>query len=672
MNAAVHTLADAAPPVRLLDLVGERVALRTRRRIAWLRALAEAAGDDAVLRDGLDTPVAEAAFLTAAPQLQPLGDRLASVEALLADAPETADLRQLAEIFELSPGELDVLHACLALDLSPVLGPAFAALTQAPCVTEPLVRRLFGHDRDALILPPGGPLLRWRLVVSGDAAPGEPVPLRCDPQIRVWLSRQPVPAAAVAPVIRPLPELSPLTDWPVSATAAALASHLRTGTPVRLIVTGRPGSGRRSFAGRVLQALGTAAFIVLTPRIDEAAWPDHLLLITRDALALGVAPVWEHIEGRSPPPCLASLAVQAIVCTADERPASLDGVLDIRVGLPPLTVDERAAAWRRHHPATAAWPDDQLLTLATRHPLNLRDLAAVARQRPKDPREAAEQCREATRHRLGELGQMLRCNFGWDDLVVTPRLRERLGELAFEARDRVLFWELPQARRLYPRGAGLVALFTGTAGTGKTMAAQVLAADLGLDLVRIDLAAVISKYIGETAKNLRRIFHTAADLGAVLLFDEADALFARRTDVRDSHDRHANTDTNYLLQLVEDFSGLAILASNKKNNLDPAFTRRIRHILEFSRPDVPARRQIWRQILAELGVGLQDVTLDALAPLDLSGAQIKNAILAAVFVARSRGEPLRADHLTRGIERELDKEGRSLEPRDRERLRAHG
>ena len=667
MNVAIHTLADAAVPTRLLDLVGERVALRTRRRLAWLQALGDAAGDDALVRDALDTPASEAAFLADSTDLQPLGARLGAVETLLADAPETAEFRRLAETFDLSPGECDVLQACLALELSPILGPAFAALAHVPCVTEPLVRRLFGHERDALILPPGGPLLRWRLVVAGEAAP-----LRCDPQVRTWLSGHLTPAAAVAPVLRPLPLLPPLADWPVADTTAALARHLRAGTSVRLVVSGRPGSGRRSFAACVLHTLGTGVFAVLTARIDDPAWPDHNLLITRDALALGVAPVWEHIEGRSPAPQLAALAVQAIVCTADDRPAALDGVLDLRVVLPALTVDGRAGLWRHHYPEVATWPQDQVLALATRHPLAPRDLAAVARQRPRDPAEAAERCREATRHRLGELGQLLRCNFVWDDLVVAPGLRERLDELAFEARDRIRFWELPQARRLYPRGAGLVALFAGTAGTGKTMAAQVLAADLGLDLVRIDLAAVISKYIGETAKNLRRIFHTAADLGAVLLFDEADALFARRTDVRDSHDRHANTDTNYLLQLVEDFSGLAILASNKKNNLDPAFTRRIRHIFEFSRPDVPARHKIWQQILGELGAGLPDRVLDALAALDLSGAQIKNSILAAVFVARSRGEDLRADHLARGVDRELDKEGRSLEPRDRERLRAHG
>jgi len=672
MSAAVHTLASTPPPAaRLLDLVGERVVLRARRRLAWLHALDEAAGRDPLARETLDTPTAEAEFLASSTSLHALGLRLADVEARLAVAPEAADLRQLAATFELSHGELDVLQACLALELSPALGPAFTVVSHGPCVTEPLVRRLFGHDRDALVLPPGGPLLRWRLVAAADAGPGEPAPLRCDPQVRVWLSPQPTVAAAVAPFIRSLPDLAPLASWPVAAALATLETHLRSASAVRLVVAGHPGAGRRSFAARVLRGLGAAVFAVRSARIDAAAWQDLALLVTRDALALGVAPVWEHIEGHPPPPCLSVFGAQAIVCAPDERPVPLDGVLDVRVTLPPPTVDERADLWRRLHPDAATWPEDQVQSFATRHPLGPGDLAAVARLRPATPAEAATRCREATRHRLGELGQVLRCEFVWDDLVVGQRLRLRLDDLAFEARDRSLFWEQPQARRLYPRGTGLLALFTGTAGTGKTMAAQVLAADLGLDLVRIDLAAVISKYIGETTKNLRKIFQTAANLGAVLLFDEADALFARRTDVRDAHDRHANTDTNYLLQLVEDFSGLAILASNKKANLDPAFTRRIRHVLDFPRPDASARRTIWRQLLTELGAPQSDQALDALASLDLSGAQIKNAIVAAVFVARSGREPLRVPHLVRGVERELDKDGRSLDTRDRGRMTAH-
>jgi SpoVK/Ycf46/Vps4 family AAA+-type ATPase len=305
------------------------------------------------------------------------------------------------------------------------------------------------------------------------------------------------------------------------------------------------------------------------------------------------------------------------------------------------------------------------------------DIVSVARRGPGGAREAAAFAREFTRHRLGELGRLLDGPFTWDDMVVPERLREALEDFAFEARDRVTFWESPCAQRLFPRGIGLVALFGGPPGTGKTMAAQVIAADLELDLFRIDLATVVSKYIGETAKHLGQIFTRAARMNAVLLFDEADALFSKRTDVRDSHDRYANADTSYLLQLLEEYRGIVILATNKKQNIDPAFMRRVRYMFDFPRPDTAERRRIWRQVIGGLTDGETlnrlEATIEALAvTVELSGAQIKNAVLASIFVARRSREALAMPHLLRGIERELSKEGRSVGTRERERLMRDG
>ena len=232
------------------------------------------------------------------------------------------------------------------------------------------------------------------------------------------------------------------------------------------------------------------------------------------------------------------------------------------------TLDERRRLWKANIPESAAWPASELETLVTRYRLNAGDIVSVARRAPASAREAAAFARELTRHRLGELGRLLDCPFIWDDLVVPDKLREALEDFAFEARDRATFWESANARRLFPRGRGLVSLFSGPPGTGKTMAAQVIAADLELDLFRIDLATVVSKYIGETAKHLAQIFARASRMNGVLLFDEADALFSKRTEVKDSHDRYANADTSYLLQLLEEYCGIVILATNKKQNID--------------------------------------------------------------------------------------------------------
>jgi SpoVK/Ycf46/Vps4 family AAA+-type ATPase len=209
------------------------------------------------------------------------------------------------------------------------------------------------------------------------------------------------------------------------------------------------------------------------------------------------------------------------------------------------------------------------------------------------------------------------------------------------------------------------------------MSAQVIAASLGLDLFRVDLSGVVSKYVGETSKNLERILSRAAGMDIVLLFDEADALFGKRTEIKDAHDRFANTDTNYLLQAIEDYRGVALLSTNRKGNIDPAFIRRIRYVVEFAKPDAKQQEQIWRRIVGELtGAEALDALggdLPALArDLELTGAQIKFAVLAALFAARRDGKPLAMVHLLRGVDRELMKEGRALSGRERERLIRRG
>lgn len=341
--------------------------------------------------------------------------------------------------------------------------------------------------------------------------------------------------------------------------------------------------------------------------------------------------------------------------------------------MPQLSVDERVELWSRLVPSAQSWSPGAIALIAERFRLQIGDIAVIGRHATSSEEEARQLGRAATRDRLGELAQLVDCNFTRADLVLPAVLDQRLDEFLFEARDRARFWENAAARRLFPGRMGLVALLAGPPGTGKTMAAQVIAAELGLDLFRIDLATLVSKYIGETAKNLRHVFLRAEEMNAVLLFDEADALFSKRTEVRDSHDRYANADTNYLLQRLESFSGVAILSSNKRENMDPAFVRRIRYLMEFARPDEQERLRIWQSIVGELAgpnMALEvEPYLDRLAKcLDLSGAQIKHAVLAGLFDARRHGEPLRLRHLRHGCSRELLKEGRGVNPKDWERI----
>jgi len=277
---------------------------------------------------------------------------------------------------------------------------------------------------------------------------------------------------------------------------------------------------------------------------------------------------------------------------------------------------------------------------------------------------------------MGSLAERMTGELGWDDLILPDALSGDLRDLAFEARTRRHAWAAPDMARLFARERGLVGLFHGTPGTGKTMAAQVVAREMGVDLYRIDCGAVISKYIGETSKNMGAIFARARQIDAVLFFDEADALFSRRTDVKDSNDRHANADTTHLLQLIEgQFEGTALLATNRKSDMDAAFLRRIRYSFEFPRPSVEARVEIWQRAATALSQERAAV-LAGLWPilgasLEITGAQIKTTLLSAFFAAERQGVPLDPAGILRAAERELMKEGRALGARERERIRAY-
>jgi SpoVK/Ycf46/Vps4 family AAA+-type ATPase len=242
---------------------------------------------------------------------------------------------------------------------------------------------------------------------------------------------------------------------------------------------------------------------------------------------------------------------------------------------------------------------------------------------------------------------------------VEPDVREQLGELADQVAHRARVYETWGFGPQLGRGRGITALFSGQSGTGKTMAAEIIAGHLRLDLYRIDLAGVVSKYVGETEKNLRRVFDAAESSGAMLLFDEADALFGTRTEVRDSHDRYANLEINYLLQAMEDYAGLAILATNRRSAMDAAFVRRLRFIIDFPFPDVEARREIWERAFPA-AAELAGVDPEALARLELAGGSIRSIAINAAFLAAADGGPIRMPHIIRAAGREYTKLARPI------------
>jgi hypothetical protein len=295
------------------------------------------------------------------------------------------------------------------------------------------------------------------------------------------------------------------------------------------------------------------------------------------------------------------------------------------------------AAREAAHRAAARCPE--------RHEIGMEDLYAAARARSS--------------RELRGLAQKIEPVYSWEDIVLPPRPMQQLREVAASVRYRHVVYSDWGFDRKLALGKGLNVLFSGLSGTGKTMAAQVLARELALDLYRIDLSAVVSKYIGETEKNLSAIFRAARASNAILFFDEADALFGKRSEVKDAHDRYANIEVAYLLQQVEEYEGMVILATNLSRNMDEAFARRMHHTLEFPFPDAPHRERIWKGMFPPEAPLAPDTDMGFLArQFEMAGGNIRNAALAGAFLAAREGGAIRMEHLIQAVARELQKLGK--------------
>ncbi|MFI0848338.1 ATP-binding protein [Mesorhizobium sp. IMUNJ23232] len=570
-------------------------------------------------------------------------------------------------MFRLSPRELDLLDLTLAIWLE---GDLFAGLPWA--TTRPrapaTAAALFGHDRP-LLLAGNLPLVAWNLIL-----PSRDGGVEIDPAVAATMLGDISVDARVADMVEPL---SGASAAPARQNAEALAAKtgewLRRGVPVRLLLHGASTAGCVDFAQSIAAVLGARLLNAAIPAdmpVGERA--DAFLRIQRAALIAGYVPLW------SAPPAPWPLRVQGsplqfVIPRPGEAIEQAPSLRDIDAAVPALGGEDRHRLLLLAAPAAERWAPELVANLA-RGSSDLDDFIALENESVTTSDEARAFVSRRLARRIGAAGTLMPQAHGWNDLVLPPRTTTLLRQIPFEIRNR------EKLLGFNPTGAptGISVLFCGASGTGKTMAAQVLARDLGVDLIRSDLAGTVSKYIGETAKNLRRIFEQVAGSGAILMFDEADALFARRTDVKDAHDRHANADTNYLLQLIESYDGAVLLASNKRDNIDPAFMRRLRHVVDFPAPGPAERLRLWQVHLGGRRPEEQaDARLDALLAdlaeaIDFSPAQIRNAAVTAQFaMLRREASALAPDDALFGVERELEKDGRALEPRERARLARH-
>ena len=375
----------------------------------------------------------------------------------------------------------------------------------------------------------------------------------------------------------------------------------------------------------------------------------------------------EHLQpadGEAVLDALAGLPRPPVLCAASREMTSLfaeRALLSVAVRGP--SFGERVAAWRALSGADDVTEVSEKFRLTVGQIAEAAMVARVAARRRGAGSPSADEldlgAREASSSRLGDLARRLQPDYAWEDLVIPGRQLDALHSISSYLRHRDLVLSRWGFERRVARTQGLKILFLGESGTGKTMAAQVLARDLGLEIFQVDLATIVSKYVGDTEKNLSRIFAAAEGSNAILFFDEADALFGKRSEVGDAHDRYANIEVAYLLQRMEAYAGAVILATNFRRNIDDAFMRRLDFVIDFPFPEAADRERLWRSLMPEEAPLSPDVSFSVLAErFKLSGGAIRNCTLAAAFLAAEEGDEITMSQLVRAVAVEYGKLGR--------------
>ena len=417
---------------------------------------------------------------------------------------------------------------------------------------------------------------------------------------------------------------------------------------------------------------------------EQVTFETVVRLTRREALLQNAAVYWDGFDG-----LLADdkrFWREALVRELEGRPALtflagditwepvdlLHGTVFVRVEFSRPTYAERVRLWTISLDGNRRRAGDvDLDVLANKYRLSggqIKDAAATANNlaRWRDPEgghvtmsDLYAACRLQSNRKLATLAHKVIRHYTWDDVVLRPDRVQQLREICQHMKYRSLVYDHWGFDTKLSLGKGLNVLFAGPSGTGKTMASEIMAEELGLDLYKIDLSTVVSKYIGETEKNLARIFAEAETSNAILFFDEADALFGRRSEVRDSHDRYANIEISYLLQKMEEYKGVVILATNLRKNMDDAFVRRMHVTVEFPFPSEKDRRRIWEQIWPSEMPRSADLDLDLMARrYEIAGGNIRNIALAAAFLAADDGEVVNMAHLIHATKREYQKMGK--------------
>jgi len=592
--------------------------------------------------DDLDTRVTRiTAGVGARPAPSP--DEIAEVSALLGRSHDGM-LARIAAALGLSPGEEALVAAAWWSEADPQLAVVLGCAHDDPgrrhasAALLRLVLEPYGLEPPP-VLDDDSVLVRSGVLAANGGAAGA---LQLTPTARLLLSGglpQPLEVDDAVPA-----RLEPET--------AGLVRRLRSGAGGTVVLRGATGIGRAAMA-----ATAAAAADRVPVGGDRPAAELRLLARTGVGLPVVDAATAAELRWRASDGPLVAIAAPG---------ESVAG--SYVVDLPPLAFDERELLWREAFSSTGA-PDEGLApALATRFAFTERDIEqtvtraqadALWHDRPLEAGDVWAAARRQPEHALERLAALVAPAFTLADLVLPPEPLAQLRELIAHVELQHVVLDTWGFRRRMPRGQGVIGLFAGPPGTGKTTAAEAVAHALQQDLYRVDLSAVVSKYIGETEKNLAAAFDEAERASAVLFFDEADSLFGKRTEVKDAHDRYANLEVNYLLQRIETFTGLVLLATNRHSALDEAFARRLRFVIRFDHPDRALRADLWRRSFPP-ETSLDELDWDELAQPELAGGSIQNAALAAAYLAAADGGTVTRAHVVHALRREHEKLGRSF------------
>ena len=629
-----------------------------------------------------------------APKLRPLSEAFPAVRAWLdgdAARPPHTRADRIAALFGLDDFARNILLLAAYAGLEPDAGERIGALHGDPRRNVPTIglalARLPGANWAALAA--SAPMRREGLIAVSLADQIAGAAIALPESMLFFLLGHAALGEELAGQARLLAaprQMSPARARLAAEVAARLAAgrneilQLCGGDPI-----GKEQAAARGAGGQLLYALNAALLPAAPQEIARLAqlWRRDLTLLDArlfvDAANLG------ETRGLA---LFAELLDRPILIAAAEAIA-LGHATSLRLDMPRATLAEQLPVWRQQLGTFAkplAGSVERLaghfavspelvgsvaaeLALAVADAKKRRPAKGAKPARPDLDAIAWDAARRFARPRMDDLARRVESGATWEDLILPPAQLATLRAIAAQVRHRSTVYESWDfARRTGGRGLGVSALFSGPSGAGKTLAGEILGAELKLDVYRIDLSAIVSKWIGETEKNLRRVFDAAEEGCAILQFDEADALFGKRSEVKDSHDRHANIEVSYLLQRLEEYRGLSILTTNLRGNIDPAFLRRLRFVVDFGFPEPRERIAIWQAIFPKK-TPLEALDHDRLGQLNLAGGSIRNIAMGAAFIAAERAErEKRADHesavgmrdILAAARIEYDKTGRTM------------